>query len=465
MASKPWRVRTALRSLPLVLAWSLVVPLVVVLGGLNAVPAFAGGGGSFTAGGYTFGFDDFSDLEGLKLNGVAATIQQPVDVDGHASLRVLRSSLNEHSSVFWDTPIEIADSAGASSFSQKFEFRVTGNVGSGADGIVFMIGPSPDIVGGLGGGIGYAGIDHSVGVEFDTWQNGENGDPNANHVGIDVNGSLKSVATGIPSGSLENGQVWTGWVDYDGASHLLEVRASDDGMRPDAALVSANVDIPATVGEDLGYFGLTSASGLASQTIDVLSWNGTGTFPTVEPVVAAGDDQTVSEGSTVQLTGVTSGPVDQVKWTQVSGTGPKVSLLGVNTLTPSFRAADDGTYVFRLTGVAGTGADAQSVSDDVQVTVTNVDPAVGAQAAPTVDDGTVMVSASVSDPGILDTHAATIEWGDGSITKDVAAASQGAGWAVVDAAHVYQAGGTYTVAVTVADDDGGTATKIGRAHV
>ena len=452
-----------------VVAFALIAPLAVVASALTAVPASAGDG-SFTAGGYTFGFDDFSDLTGLKLNGVAATIQQPVVVDGHASLRVLRSLTGEHSSVFWDTPIQIADAAGASSFSQKFQFRITNNYGDGADGIVFMIGPSPDSVGGTGGGIGYAGLNHSVGVEFDTWFNPDNADPNDNHVGIDLNGNLRSVATGTPSHRLENGQIWTGWVDYDGATHRLEVRASDDGKRPDAALAAATVDIPATVGADLGYFGLTSASGAASQTIDVLSWNGTGTFPTVEPVVAAGDDQTVTEGSTVQLTGTTSGPVDTVRWTQVSGTGPRVTFLGANTLTPSFRAPDDGTYVFRLSGTAGSGKDAQSVNDDVQVTVTNAVPVIGVKAAPTVNDGTAMVSASVTDPGILDTHTATVDWGDGTTTKNVAASPQGAGWAVEDAAHVYQAAGMYPIGVTVTDDDGGTATtstqvKIGGAGV
>lgn len=470
MAMKPQpRSRVMSGPLHVMLAFAVLLQLVLASSLVSALPAFAGGG-SFTAGGYTFGFDDFSDLDGLKLNGVAATLQQPVDVGGHPSLRVLRSVTNERSSVFWDTPIQIADAAGASSFSQKFQFRITNNFNGGADGIVFMIGPSPDIVGGMGGGIGYAGIDHSIGVEFDTWTNIEIGDPNDNHVGIDVNGNLQSVATGIPSDSLENGQIWTGWVDYDGPTHRLEVRASDNGSRPDAALASATVDIPGTVGADLGYFGLTSASGSAAQTIDVLSWNGTGTFPTVEPVVAAGDDQTVPEGSTVQLTGTTSGPVDSVKWTQVSGTGPRVSLLGADTLTPSFRAPDDGAYVFRLTGTAGSGADAQSVSDDVKVTVTNVAPAVGVQAAPTTNDGTVMVSASVTDPGILDSHTATVDWGDGSTTKKVAASPQGSGWAVVNAAHVYQAAGTYTIGVTVTDDDGGTATtstlvKVGGAGV
>ena len=49
------------------------------------------------------------------------------------------------------------------------------NLGSrpndGADGIAFVIQPLASDLGGTGGGIGYQGIDPSVAVEFDTWNN------------------------------------------------------------------------------------------------------------------------------------------------------------------------------------------------------------------------------------------------------------------------------------------------------
>jgi len=67
---------------------------------------------------------------------------KPVDVDGHPSLRLLRSLGGETSSVFWDQPIQVGTPQGASSVSQQFRFRVSDNRNTGADGIVFVIGPS-----------------------------------------------------------------------------------------------------------------------------------------------------------------------------------------------------------------------------------------------------------------------------------------------------------------------------------
>lgn len=41
-----------------------------------------------------------------------------------------------------------------------------------ADGLTFIIQDNPTpVLGGVGEGVGYAGIPNSVGVEFDTWKN------------------------------------------------------------------------------------------------------------------------------------------------------------------------------------------------------------------------------------------------------------------------------------------------------
>jgi hypothetical protein len=62
--------------------------------------------------------------------------------------------------------------------------------------------------------------------------------------------------------------------------------------------------------------------------------------------------------------------------------------------------------------------------------------------------GTATVSATYFDPGPLDTHTATIDWGDGTAVEAVTTDALSAG---VD--HVYGDNGDFDVTVTVTDDD------------
>jgi uncharacterized repeat protein (TIGR01451 family) len=63
--------------------------------------------------------------------------------------------------------------------------------------------------------------------------------------------------------------------------------------------------------------------------------------------------------------------------------------------------------------------------------------------------------ATFTDAGILDTHTATVAWGDGATTSGLISESGGAG--VVSATHTYQDDGTYMAEVCVSDEDGGSA--------
>ncbi len=64
-----------------------------------------------------------------------------------------------------------------------------------------------------------------------------------------------------------------------------------------------------------------------------------------------------------------------------------------------------------------------------------------------------IVDASFTDPGTLDTHIAIIDWGDGNSEPGTVVEVDGSG--TVTGSHQYYIPGTYTVIVTVTDDDGG----------
>jgi hypothetical protein len=134
----------------------------------------------------------------------------------------------------------IAFNGTSDSFSTFFQFRITNPGGiDPADGLVFVVQPVSSSIGGSGGGIGYSGIPNSIGVEFDTFQN--SWDINSNHVAIvehgdittDINpqtpggvSSCTSFTASPNSNCMSNGDLWSVWIDYDGA--ILQVRLADN---------------------------------------------------------------------------------------------------------------------------------------------------------------------------------------------------------------------------------------------
>ncbi len=107
-----------------------------------------------------------------------------------------------------------------------------------------------------------------------------------------------------------------------------------------------------------------------------------------------------------------------------------------------------------------TASDGELSADDVfNVTVHNLAPVItstsGVPGALPMDTS-LNASADFTDAGVLDTHTAVFNWGDGSTANATIVESPGSGTAT--ASHNYSAPGFYTVTVTVWDDDGASDT-------
>ncbi|MFT5460446.1 MAG: hypothetical protein ACI9K2_006965, partial [Myxococcota bacterium] len=170
------------------------------------------------------------------------------------------------------------------------------------------------------------------------------------------------------------------------------------------------------------------------------------------PVADAGDDQALVEGDLVFLDG--SGSSDPngdglgYRWSVDAVAGQPLVLPASVSATTAVRPVDEGTYTLALTVLDGQ----YEATDAVQLTVANAPPVLGRVEA-AVDGRLALLSVAVTDPGLLDTHTATVDWGDGSAPAALDPTVQGGGWAAFTVGHALPPG-EWIATVTVVDDAG-----------
>jgi predicted GH43/DUF377 family glycosyl hydrolase len=183
------------------------------------------------------------------------------------------------------------------------------------------------------------------------------------------------------------------------------------------------------------------------------------------PLVEIGPDAVINEGETFIRTGSIIDP-DNDTWiaTVDYGDGSNTEPLTINsdkTFTLNHLYIDnkvckgDGNDKCTITVAVNDNKGGVS-TDTLAITVNNLPPTIESIFAPItpVSIGTLIEAEAIfSDPGILDTHSAYWDWGDGNpVSPGLVNENNGAG--TVTGAHTYLIPGVYTITLRVEDDDG-----------
>ena len=198
--------------------------------------------------------------------------------------------------------------------TEEFTIDLNINFGNydsnGADGMVFVMQTvGTNLLGDAGGGLGYEGISPSLGVELDTWQNTNMGDPFQDHISIisdgNVNHSASTNLSGpVPASSsnsnIEDGEFHKFRLDWFPDINSLEVYFDCD-LR-----ISVEVDIINDIfgGVTQVYWGFTASTGGSNNNQSVCLDEFTLGLPETE---------TICNGESIQL-GVNGGEGSSYLW-------------------------------------------------------------------------------------------------------------------------------------------------------
>ncbi len=202
-------------------------------------------------------YEGGSLLPNFKLNGNA--------VLNGTDLVVTQSVMGQISSLAYYPKF-----SASTDFHIELQVEISMSVNGGADGMAFVMhnDPSgPSAVGQAGEGIGYEGIQNSVIVEFDTFQN--DWDPNSNHIALtrggdpdhlDANNAGLPVVTDPDGIDLKSGMPVFLWIDYASATKTLSVSVASTSTKPADAAMTAQVDLSTEIGPSF-YAAFTGSTG------------------------------------------------------------------------------------------------------------------------------------------------------------------------------------------------------------
>ena len=255
--------------------------------------------------------------------------------------------------VWYDNPIDFNED-----FTIYYKNNFGNNDSNGADGmaLVFKTTSTPD-VGDSGGGVGYEGIQNSLIVEFDTWQNTDRNDPFYDHLSIMINGnashsSPNNLVGPVPPTSTSNNM-------EDGLDHNVKIiwAASTQTFEVffDCELrLTLNRDIKGTIfgGDSTVFFGFVGSTG-GSSNLHQVCFN---SISFVDNLVL--QPQTICIGESAQVDAeIPSG--NTYTWS------PSTGVSDVNIPNPTLSPNTTTTYTVTIEDECG-----EATIESVEITVT-----------------------------------------------------------------------------------------------
>jgi len=239
-------------------------------------------------------------------------------------------------------------------FAIQFKMNLGALDGTGADGICFVLQTvGTSAIGINGGGMGYLNFGTSLGIEFDTWQNGEYDDPGYDHIAIERNGDIDHNSSNNIAGPVQ-ADVFDQNIE-DGEDHVVRIEWEPSLQRIRVYFdcvfrLQGDVDIVNTIfgGNSLVYWGFTAATGGAFNNQSVC----------LQPnILNVGSEIVICQGMQPTL-GVGSSIDGQYTWT------PPDYLSDPSAATPVTSTPSDITYTVTYVDLCG-----DSIAQDIFVNV------------------------------------------------------------------------------------------------
>jgi gliding motility-associated-like protein len=231
--------------------------------------------------------------------------------------------------------------------TQSFDIEFLMNFGTidaqGADGICFVLQTvGNNALGQSGGGLGFLGFSPAFAVEFDTYQNGDFGDPFYDHIGMVSNGSVNHNGSDAIAGPV---QASTDNINIeDGVDHVVRIVWNPANFHVDVYFdcelrLTGVIDLVNNIfnGQTSVFWGFTAATGGAvnNQTVCLQ-----------ENILSTGPDALVCTGGSVQLSAA-GDPEGSFLWE------PSDFLDDPTSQTPISSPPNDITYTVTYTNLCG----------------------------------------------------------------------------------------------------------------